>query len=458
MFKTASDLPTIVVASGSHVISKGKAAILQADLGTCVGVALWDRQAQVGGLLHLLLPEPPSSAPPWQPSAYAATGLPFFLERLLEEGASKANLQACVAGGALMGQVSRVDLNLDIGGRTADIVANILGKEQIAILQSEIGGYFSCRLSLNLHTWKTDIEPLGIATDVPGAIPSEKLDLDQLEHSIKQVRPIPQIAMKVLRMISQQEYRHADVVNEIMQDQVMSARMIGFCNSVFFGLRTRVDSIERALFVVGEKWLLQVILTTALEEFLSQSDLGYSLCKGGLFQHACGTAAVAKNLAQFTGRVLPDLAYTAGLLHDIGKAVLDQSMHARRPLFYRSLQAARGDLIEAEKELFGITHPEVGNWLAKRWSIPEPLAEVILHHHQPEQATIEPDLTLLVYLADLIMSRFMVGHEVERLSTDALRSRLARIGLSPDQLPLLIDQLPRAIQNSPWLAGQPSPS
>ena len=454
MFKTASSLPAILVPSGSYVVSKGKPAILQADLGTCVGVALWDRRAGVGGLLHLLLPEPPSSAPPWQPSAYAATGLPAFLERLLEEGANKANLQACVAGGALMGRVSRVDLNLDIGGRTADIVATILAKEQIAIRRSEIGGYFSCRLSLNLQTWETDIEPLGIATEGSDEITSEKLDLDQLESSIKQVRPIPQIAMKVLRMISQQEYRHSDVVNEIMQDQVMSAKMIGFCNSVFFGLRTRVDSIERALFVVGEKWLLQVILTTAVEEFLSQSDLGYSLCKGGLFQHACGTAAVAKSLAQFTGKVLPDLAYTAGLLHDIGKAVLDQSMHARRPLFYRSLQAARGDLIQAEKELFGITHSEVGSWLAKRWSIPEPLTEVILHHHHPEQATIEPDLTVLVHLADLIMSRFMVGHEVERLSTDALRSRLASIGLRPDQLPLLIDQLPHAIQNSPWLAGQ----
>ena len=456
MSRTASDFPVSLVPSGSYLISKGKPAVLQADLGTCVGVALWDRTARVGGLLHLLLPEPPGSDAPYQPSTYAATGLPLFLERLVAEGARKNHLEACVAGGALMGRVSRLDLNLDIGGRTADIVTTILAKEQIPIRQSELGGYFTCRLSLNLQTWETAIEPFGIATDSADAAPSERLDLDHLEASIKQVRPIPQIALKVLRMISEQEYRHADVVKEIMQDQVMSAKMIGFCNSVFFGLRTRVDSIERALFVVGEKWLLQVILTTALEEFLSQTDLGYSLCKGGLFQHACGTAAVAKGLAHFTGRIAPDLAYTAGLLHDIGKAVLDQSMHTKRPLFYRSLQTVRGDLIEAEKELFGITHPEVGNWLANRWSIPEPLTEVILHHHQPEAATIEPELTLLVHLADLIMSRFMAGCEVERLSTDALRSRLARLGLSAEQFPLLVDQLPRAINNSPWLAGSSS--
>ncbi len=457
MTRTASGLPVSLVPSGSYLISKGKPAVLQADLGTCVGVAVWDRTSRVGGLLHLLLPEPPGSDVPYEPATYATTGLPLFLERLVAEGAKKNHLEACVAGGALMGRVSQLDLNLDIGGRTADIVNTILAEEQIPIRQSELGGYFTCRLSLNLQTWETTIEPFGIATDSANATSSERLDLDHLEASINQVRPIPQIALKVLRMISEQEYRHADVAKEIMQDQVMSAKIIGFCNSVFIGLRTRVDSIERALFVVGEKWLLQVILTTALEEFLSQTDLGYSLCKGGLFQHACGTASVAKGLAQFTGRIAPDLAYTAGLLHDIGKAVLDQSMHTKRPLFYRSLQTDRGDLIEAEKELFGITHPEVGNWLANRWSIPESLTEVILHHHQPEAATIEPELTLLVHLADLIMSRFMVGYEVERLSTDALSSRLARLGLSAEQFPLLVDQLPRAINNAPWLAGQSSP-
>jgi putative nucleotidyltransferase with HDIG domain len=454
MVQTAPDLLRTFVASGSYVISKGKAAILQADLGTCVGVALCDRQAQVGGILHLLLPEPPSSDLPWMPEAYAATGLPIFLKRLLEEGANKANLEACVAGGALIGRVSRVDLNLDIGGRTADIVASILEKEGIAIGKSEIGGYFSCRLSLNLKTWETSIEPLGISSDDSDATAFGKLDPEELARHIEQVRPIPQIALKVLRMISEQTYRHADVVKEIMQDQVMSAKIIGFCNSVFFGVRTRVDSIDRALFIVGEKWLLQVILTTALEEFLSQTDEGYSLCKGGIFQHACGTAAVAKSLTQFAGKVPADLAYTAGLLHDIGKAVLDQSMLARRPLFYRCLRTSNSDLIEAERELFGTTHPEVGRQLATHWKIPATLTEVIAHHHQPERATIEPDLTLLVYLADLIMSRFMVGQEVETLSADVLNSGLSRIGLSPEQLPVLIGQLPLAIRSCPWLVGQ----
>jgi putative nucleotidyltransferase with HDIG domain len=170
-----------------------------------------------------------------------------------------------------------------------------------------------------------------------------------------------------------------------------------------------------------------------------------------LFQHACGTAAVAKSLSLFTGKVAPDLAYTAGLLHDIGKAVLDQHMHAKRPLFYRYVQIAEVDLIEAEKHFFGATHTEAGKELALSWSIPATLTDVIAHHHQPENAVVEPELTFLVYFADLIMSRFMVGQEMEKLNVDSLQSRLGRIGMSPEQLPLLISRLPLALQDSAWM-------
>lgn len=452
MYRSAPELPKTHVAAGHFIVSKRKGEILQADLGTCVGVALFDRNANVGGLIHLLLPEPPSLEDPWQPEMYAVTGLPLFIEQLCQQGASRENLEASVAGGALMGRASRVDLTLDIGGRTADIAQRLLGEAQIHIRAIEVGGYFSCRLSLNLQTGETAIEPLGICMGPVEAADLEKLDTEQLDNVIRQVRPIPQIALKVLRLISEKTYRHADIVREIMQDQVMSAKIIGFCNSAFFGMRTRVDTIERALFVVGEKWLLQVILTTAVEEFLSQTEEGYSLCKGGLFQHACGTAAVARSLAQLTEKATVDLAYTAGLLHDIGKAVLDQYMHPRRPFFYRELQRGNTDLIEVERELLGVTHQEVGKQLALQWSIPEKLVEIIAHHHQPEAAVIEPELTLLVYFADLIMSRFAVGQELEKLNTDELRSRLGALGMSPEQLPLLINRLPQAFRDSPWLA------
>jgi HD-like signal output (HDOD) protein len=104
------------------------------------------------------------------------------------------------------------------------------------------------------------------------------------------------------------------------------------------------------------------------------------------------------------------------------------------------MQADDTDLIKAERTVFGVTHPAAGRRLAVHWSFPDILTEAIRQHHQPEQATIGPELTHLVYLADVIMSRFMVGLELEKTDTHALAARLDRIGIRPNQLPLLIDK------------------
>ena len=114
------------VAAGSYYVSQSRPLILQSFLGTCVGVALFDAEAQVGGLIHLLLPEPVSRAGNTQPEKYASTGFPLFLKAIYTEGASKTHLKAFVAGGALVGPLKDRDLRLDIGGRTVERVLQIL--------------------------------------------------------------------------------------------------------------------------------------------------------------------------------------------------------------------------------------------------------------------------------------------------------------------------------------------
>ena len=150
---------------------------------------------------------------------------------------------------------------------------------------------------------------------------------------------------------------------------------------------------------------------------------------------------ISEKLATITGRVSSDVAYTAGLLHDIGKVALDQYMGLAYPLFYRKIQVGDDNLINVENEVFGVTHADIGAFLAERWSIPEQLVEVIKCHHSPENASLSPELTHTVYLADLILSRFMVGNELDRLNTDDFTARMNCIGLTPKQFPELIEHL-----------------
>lgn len=436
-----------IVTSGTSVISQKKNEALEAYLGSCVGVTLVDHQANVGGLLHLLLAEATGMDMSFQPESYATSGMPHFLEKLIDAGASKERLEACVAGGALIGPLSDMDLSLDIGGRTAEIVQAYLEDHGIPIIESETGGYAGRKMSLDLYHWNTTIEP-SWQIERPSTSPFQTNVVFNIDEAIQRIKPIPQVALKVIRMIHRDDYTMKEIGSEIRQDQVISGRVLNLCNSTIMGLKTVVDSIDRALILVGEKRLLKLVVTASVKSLFPQSSQGYSLCKGGIFQHAIGTALIAQELAVFTKKAAPDIAYTAGLLHDIGKIPLDQVMAANVPFFYRYTQEEGGGLCEAEKLKFGIDHTEAGIRLGKLWALPNNLINVIANHHNPETATEDEELVTIVYLADLFMSKFQAHHELEQIDTKKLSDRLNRLGLNSDDLPILIDLIPKNIFQS----------
>jgi putative nucleotidyltransferase with HDIG domain len=433
-----------IVTSGTSVVAKQKQESLEAFLGTCVGVTLVDRQADVGGLLHLLLAEPTGSDQHFDSENYATIGMPHFLNKLIDAGASKENLEACVAGGSLIGPVSDMDLSLDIGGRTAEIVQVYLKDQGIPIIESETGGYSGRKMSLDLYRWDTTIEPAW-QVERPSMSPFQTDIVFNIDEAIQRVKPIPQVALKVIRMIHQDDYTMKEIGSEIRRDQVISGRVLNLCNSAIMGLKTVVDSIDRALILVGEKRLLQLVITASVKSLFPQSSQGYSLCKGGIFHHAVGTAMIAQELAAFTGRAAPDIAYTAGLLHDVGKIPLDQVMAANAPFFYRCTQEKGGELCETERLKFGVDHTEAGMQLGKLWTLPNNLINVIANHHQPEASIGDEELVTIVYLADLLMSKFQAHHELEQINTDKLSARLNRLGLNADHFPILIDRIPKNI-------------
>ena len=435
------------VAAGSYYVSHCQPLILQSFLGTCVGVALFDEEAQVGGLIHLLLPEPVSQAANTHPEKYASSGFPLFLKAICNEGASKSRLTAFVAGGALVGPLEDMDLHLDIGGRTVETVLQFLREENIKVEKSETGGFFTCSMNLNMLNGQCRIEPAPMDLNATAA----ELKISsaaEIDQAMETIQPIPQVALKILRLIENEEYEITALADEIRKDQVISARTLKLCNSVAFAGRNRVESLDQALVYLGIRLLVKLVIAASVHEFFSHSGSGYSLCKGGLYHHAVGTAIVAEKLAECTGSVEPGLAYTAGLLHDIGKVVLDQSVASAYPLFYRKLFEEEKNFSEAEKEILGFDHTQVGGKLASKWSFPESLRDIIRNHHEPENATRHAELAHVVYLADLLMSRFHSGLELERLNTAALASRMEAIGLTIDKLPFIVDQIPIAVFES----------
>ncbi|MEJ5347061.1 MAG: HDOD domain-containing protein [Desulfosoma sp.] len=435
----------MIVPSGDMAICRQGHEVLEAYLGTCVGVALWDQEAGVGGLFHALLAEPlTASLDPPEPLRYASTGLPLFLDALGKKGAKPFRMRAAVAGGAIVGPSDEVQLDLQLGARTLERVELFLRAARIPVILSETGGTFTCCLRLHCRDWTPEIVPVGSHFFRPAR--SEKIskpDKEALERAIKDVKPIPQTAFKILSLLRSETYHMGEISREIRLDQVLAAKVLALCNSPVYGAPEKIDSLDRALVFLGERRILQMALSVFLSAVFPSRTGGYSLCKGGLFQHAVTTALGAEFMAKRLG--LPQgRAYTYGLLHDIGKIVLDQLVAENAPLFYRQAQHGDRPLKEIEKEFFGMDHTEVGALLVQHWNIPMDVADVIAGHHssKAEGVSATPEEVALITVADFITNRFLAGSQLERLDPRPVIPALQRCGMSPEGLEKMIAGMP----------------
>ncbi|MCP4022042.1 MAG: HDOD domain-containing protein [Desulfobacteraceae bacterium] len=430
------------IAAGQYRVGKQIENIYQAYLGTCLGVAIYDKSKKIGGMIHILLPDPPSLGIVEFPEKYASTGVPLLISELLNLGARLENLKATIAGGALVGPVSQQDINLDIGGRSTEIVVTFLETAGIKVIKSETGGFFTCTLELDMKTGTTQIKPAWEETCAPQrdfSVPR----IEEINDTIENLKPIPQTALKILRMVQNPGHDVNDITQELSKDQVLSGKTLKICNSVLFAGTAKIDTLKDAVLLLGEHLLIQSVIIASVNNYFKQTETsGYSLCKGGLFFHAVGVGATAEKIAQISNRSTPKQAYTAGLLHDIGKVVLDQYISHTSPLFFRDMDRYNKNFLEAEKNIIGITHCETGALLAKRWDFSNALSQVISHHHTPEKAGSDRDLICIVYLADMIMGKFSAGFDLDNLQIQSLNFVLKTLGLTPNDIPGIVDAIP----------------
>ena len=434
-------MQTEYISSGDCYVACAEHKLLKVLLGSCVGVAIYDAKANIGGIIHLLLPEPASPGSSWSPGSYASTGLPLFINNLLTAGAKKENLLAIVAGGALFGPISRQDLALNLGGRCIEKVHKILQDLQIPIIQEESCGFSPSILTLDTTTWQYRITTrFGPPAEIKA--PPHKPDPREIADAIRTTTPIPQSAMKIINLISEDDYDAEDIARTIETDQVLAAKILSLCNSALFGSKRRIDSLEEAVLILGEGHLLQMVATASVDSLLAKCEGGYAMLKGGLYKHAIGVAHAAKLIAHDSGQAPPGVAYTAGLLHDIGKVVLDRYFVSFLPLFYQNQDQTDDDLIHLERHFLGTDHQQAGRLLATDWGLPESITQVVSHHHYPEQADSHQSLVHLVYVADLLTHWYLAGLEFERINSDDLKSRLEFLKMSASQLPGLIERVP----------------
>ena len=194
---------------------------------------------------------------------------------------------------------------------------------------------------------------------------------------------LPQIVSKLLEAVEDERSTADDVTALLETDHVISARVLRLANSAYYGLRHRVDSIRRAVVVLGFDAVCQLALATSVFKTFS-SQRQFALDPQDFWMHAFGTAKAAQLLCHGQVKVhSPEGCFTAGLLHDMGKYLLALALRDEYRTVVRQSADRKIPLRECEKERLGVNHAEVGRWLAAKWRFPSLIVEVIGNAHRP---------------------------------------------------------------------------
>lgn len=199
-------------------------------------------------------------------------------------------------------------------------------------------------------------------------------------QKIKELAALPQITHQIIQLTNNPNASMKDLERLISIDQGMSTRVLNTVNSAYYGFSRKIASLKDAVVLLGFKTVRNLAMTVStFDMFVGKTD-AQNLRRGKWWRHSIDTALCARLIASQVDGVSPDEAYTAGLLHDIGKPLLDR--YGDVP--YEQVEAftTQGfSELEAEARVFGCSHVEVGRAVSLHWGFPEKLVEAIGEHH-----------------------------------------------------------------------------
>lgn len=226
----------------------------------------------------------------------------------------------------------------------------------------------------------------------------------ELVAKVKNLPTVSHAALRLVSLLDQPAVSNEEVVDVLKYDTVLTAKLLRACNSPFFGLQEPVSSVEQAVLILGHQQILHIVLSLAFGGAMSAPLPGYATDAKELWSHSLTTALAAEQLAKsdIPIEVEPPVAFTAGLLHDIGKLVINHVLTAEFQTAIRQrVNEGKRSRAEAEREVLGTDHGEVGACLLETWHVPGEIVEAAGHHHVPV-CSPKPRLSVVIHTANCL--------------------------------------------------------
>lgn len=259
-------------------------------------------------------------------------------------------------------------------------------------------------------------------------------------RDVSHIATLPEITLKIVELVEDHSSTAQDLHKVISNDPALCSRILKVVNSSFYGMPGQIGSINRAIVLLGLNAVKNIAISASLSKLFKGGQLCPAFAAKELWRHSVATAATSKLIADTLKLGLPDEAFLAGLMHDIG--VMVEMQHDRNKLVevINSLGATKegvpnADMLEAERRVFGATHEDFGRGLCEKWKFPKSLGAVAGSHHAPLQL---PDdqrtLPALVHIADRLAADADGGFRLDMASTSIDPAVMEVIKLSPTRL------------------------
>jgi putative nucleotidyltransferase with HDIG domain len=268
-----------------------------------------------------------------------------------------------------------------------------------------------------------------------------KLTLPALVRAVEDLPALPAVVQRVIALTEDPKSTARDINNVLTQDQGLTAKVLRLANSAFYGFPRRISTVTDATILLGFQTIRSIVLAASVSEMMKRELKGYALERGELWRHSQATAVGARMLAREVKFSRLEVAYTAGLLHDIGKLILDAYLRDEYEAVLEKVEKEHVTFLEAEEALLGFHHALVGAKVAEKWNLPLELVEAIGFHHEPERAQENPKLTAIAHIADCMSVSLGMGVGVDGFLYRISPKAVELLGLQEDQVDRLFANL-----------------
>lgn len=267
------------------------------------------------------------------------------------------------------------------------------------------------------------------------------IDKSQILGRISSFHTLPVFAHRLLEVASNPDAGSTELAQVIGFDVALSANVLRAANSAYFGFAKPAATVEEAIFRLGAGWIFQLAVLNTMNSAIKRPADAYGQSAEDMWKHSVGVAVTADNLCRLLRLHNARTVFTAAIVHDIGKLVLETFIPDHLAKIQERVVNDNISFQEAERELIGFDHAEVGAMIAENWRFPPELVQAVKWHHSPNSAESGQQVVDVVHVADALCLLQGIGLGYDGLSYRFCVQSFERLNLTADVMEVATSML-----------------